>query len=184
MGRVLTKDIFDLYLSDLRPRKQQKWYKRWKYHKVVVKMLEDIEFGRVLELGADYISVISDSDIMDAQGKFPQQRTIEKKYDHNAMDVPWPVEDNKYDLFIALQVWEHLGSHISGNHENAFREVMRISNMAILSVPYKWKTNNKDSGHGNIDDDVLSRWTLNLEPFKQKVVTSGGRKRKIVFFKF
>lgn len=58
------------------------------------------------------------------------------RYLHDATITPCPIEDKAYDLLIALQVWEHL----EGKQQDVFKEVMRVSKMAILSFPYKWKT--------------------------------------------
>lgn len=42
---------------------------------------------------------------------------------HDATKIPWPVSDKAFDMFMSLQVWEHLGS----SQADAFREVKRIS---------------------------------------------------------
>ena len=85
---------------------------------------------------------------------FPQDLT----YLWDARNTPWPIEDKKYDLFIALQVWEHLGD----KQGDAFREVMRISRMAILSFPLGW--NCPGDCHHNITKEKISEWTLNMKP--------------------
>jgi hypothetical protein len=41
------------------------------------------------------------------------------------------VADNAYDLFVALQVFEHLGT----SQREAFREVRRVARHAIISLP-------------------------------------------------
>jgi len=187
MSRLLTRETFDFYLSDHSRRKRNAWNNRWGYHKAVVNMLKDVQFDRVLELGCNAVSIVNDSDCMYIGGMFPQKRHIENKYEHNAIDTPWPMADKQYDLFIALQVWEHLGGRQSGNHQKAFAEVMRVSKMAILSFPYKWiarRAKDKNKGHADINNEIISQWTLNAEPFKQLVVRPSNHRRKILFFKF
>ena len=71
---------------------------------------------------------------------------------------PWPINDKQYDLFIALQVWEHLGNKQS----RAFREAIRISKAVILSFPYKWncpKNNANYPEHHEVDEELIGDWT-------------------------
>ena len=66
-------------------------------------------------------------------------------------------------MFIALQVWEHLGNKQS----RAFREVMRISRSAVLSFPYDWdcpKGNANYPEHHRIDEELIGDWTLGVRP--------------------
>ena len=111
-----------------------------------------------------------------------------KEYLHDATKIPWPIIDKEYDMFIALQVWEHL----LGKQKEAFREVMRISRMAILSFPYMWdcpKDNANYPEHHMIDEKIIADWTLNIEPIKVvKILRTGERVSKgpriIYFWKF
>ena len=111
-----------------------------------------------------------------------------KIYYHNATEKPWPIGDKEYDLFLALQVWEHL----SNKQTRAFREVIRISKMAILSFPYKWeipKENANYPEHHQIDEELLEDWTFNIKPERIIKVPGTGDKiskgpRIIYFWKF
>ncbi len=122
-----------------------------------------------LELGATVQSLVIDGDRM---GK----NRIEKP-DHlwNVFDIPWPIRDKQYDIFIALQVWEHL----KGKQVEVFKEVPRTSNWAILSFPYKWQGN---SSHSKITKKKIKKWTHPYLPFsKPRIVRN---KRIIYLFKF
>ena len=98
-------------------------------------------------------------------------------------------KDNKeYDMFIALQVWEHL----VGRQREAFNEVMRISKMAILSFPYMWNCPEDNANypeHHMIDEKIISEWTLGVEPMKIVKIPRTGEKvskgpRLIYFWRF
>ena len=83
---------------------------------------------------------------------------MEQVYIHYAAEKPWPVVDKQYDLFIALQVWEHL----SNNQSRAFREVMRISKAVVLSFPYNWdcpENNANYPEYHDIDEELIAGWT-------------------------
>lgn len=155
---------------------------RWPYFKEVINILKKEQFNSVLELGPgrERKTIVHDSDIMDFN--FKSSPFI--KYNWDATKIPWPIEDSKYDLFIALQVWEHLGN----KQKEAFREVIRISKMAVLSFPLNWDTAG-DIHHG-ITKEKISEWTLRIKPIKKIKVpalsknTRLNRSRIIYFFKF
>lgn len=156
-------------------RKQDPYYRkgRWRYLKEVIGIITKESFNSVLELGAYKQPIVHGSDIMDVHPHLPNLT-----YLHDATKIPWPVEDSKYDLFIALQVWEHL----KDKQKEAFKEVIRISKMAILSFPLNW--NCPGNYHHNITEEKISEWTLHINPVKKIKVDIRTRERIIYFFKF
>ena len=54
---------------------------------------------------------------------------------HDATATPWPIPGGRYDLFVALQVFEHLGT----SQRAAFAEVRRVARHAIISLPIEWE---------------------------------------------
>ena len=148
---------------------------RWPYYRICLDLVSQASLSllpeaSVLELGPWKLPLIHGSDTMDKADWLE-----EVTYRHDATVIPWPIEDSKYSLFIALQVWEHL----EDKQVDAFKEVMRISSMAILSFPYKWYSPGQISHH-NIDDEKISLWTCGVVP---KSVTKTGS-RVIYVFKF
>lgn len=139
---------------------------RWTYFQEVIKIVEDINPKRVLELGPALFTVVKDSDIMrkpemDHWGIPAKINATE--YLHDATICPWPIQDNAYDLFIALQVFEHLVDR----QAEAFQEVKRIARHAILSLPYKWDCpvdNANYPEHHMIDEDTILQWTKGEAP--------------------
>ena len=154
---------------------------RWGYFQTVINILERESFKNVLELGAYKTALVKGSDTMsiDEPGSYEAENPdptfkMKSTYYHDATKIPWPIGDKQYDLFIALQVWEHLG----GKQKEAFKEVMRISKMAILSFPFKWYC--PGDCHHNITREKIIEWTLGIRPVKIKGVGT----RIIYFFKF
>lgn len=165
---------------------------RWAYFSKVTEIIsEQNDINKVLELGPSFMPVVKDCDIMVKPGTDNWGRPITeapKEYNHDATVMPWPIIDKEYDMFVALQVWEHL----AGKQKEAFSEVMRISKMAVLSFPYMWDcpiNNANYPEHHMIDEKIIADWTLNIEPVKViKIPRTGERVSKgpriIYFWKF
>lgn len=156
--------------------KIDKYYQgREKYLGKVIEIINDqiigkgLPFNSVLELGPYKLPIVEGADVMDKNINL-----VDIKYKQDATKIPWPIKDKAYDLFIALQVWEHLGNR----QKEAFKEVMRISKMAILSFPYKWTVGHQN--HLGIDEKVISEWTLGVKPVFTEIVS----RRAIYFFIF
>ena len=139
---------------------------RWDYFKVVIDIVNRLKPQSVLELGPGQHTIVKLCDVMlkpqdDAWGR-PLNPTSQVIL-HNATEKPWPVADKQYDLFIALQVWEHLDNKQS----RAFREVMRVSRAAILSFPYLWDVPTESRNypaHHLVDEELIGDWTLQAPP--------------------
>ncbi|MEN8904828.1 MAG: hypothetical protein ABF289_02600 [Clostridiales bacterium] len=171
---------------------------RWEYFKEVLKILENYknEIKMVLELGPSLMPIVKNSDLVinprEDQFGTPTELNV-KKYSFDATTKPWPIKNKQYDMFIALQVWEHLDNKQS----RVFREVIRISKMAILSFPYKWNDQGDEKllekpgyrAHFDIDKELISDWTLGIKPKKIIEIPRTGTKiskgpRIIYFWKF
>ena len=142
------------------------WDKRWNYISVVIDFLKTIELKTSLELGTNGLNLISTSDTMGIDG--------DPTYLHD-VTKPFPIKDKQYDIFIALQVFEHL----EGNQRAVFREVMRTSKKALLSFPLEWHCP-KDPIHHELTHKHFKEWTLNIEPKKKWVC----RTRAFYYFEF
>ncbi|MDR1693037.1 MAG: hypothetical protein LBR72_06720 [Oscillospiraceae bacterium] len=149
-----------------RPREEY-YIGRWAYIQKVIEMVKEINPRSVLELGPALFTVVKGSDIMrkrevDMWG-IPSNTNV-TEYLHDATKTPWPVE-KKYDLFIALQVFEHLVD----SQAQAFMEVKRIAKSAILSLPYQWDCpidNANYPEHHMIDENTILEWTNGEAPQK------------------
>jgi hypothetical protein len=145
------------------------WYNgRWSYYGPAIEMIKTIKYESAIELGPGKLTMIKNCDVMvkpddDFWGK-PDSSEHNIIF-HNATEKPWPIINRKYDLFIALQVWEHLNN----KQCLAFREVKRISKKALLSFPYMWDCPKNDPNypeHHMIDKEIIGDWTLNIKPKK------------------
>ena len=145
------------------------WQERWKYMLIVAKYLTEWDVDSMLELGCRGVPISTDSDTMDIVG----EPTIK----HDATVTPWPIEDKRYEAFVATQVWEHLGT----SQVFAFKEVMRISRVAILSFPLNWHGSSMPE-HNDIDYAVIRKWTCGVNPIT--IVDVGRPTRSVWIWEF
>lgn len=154
---------------------------RWGFISEVISLLSGYKnIGLVLELAPGRLAVARNSDIMlrPGSGVFQPLNNIGNAYYHDAMTPPWPIKNKQYDLFVALQVWEHL----SPSQSTAFREVMRISKMAVLCFPYLWSKADKNDPQYMVDEKKITEWTCNVKPTKKVLVQdmNGNQTKRLI----
>ena len=184
--KVITKEEFDAMLAA-----DKYLTKRWGYIGKVAEIVNNEKPQTVFELGAYKRPIVLGCDTMGLDDGTYNDLT----YVHDATVMPWPIDDDKYDMFIGLQVFEHLDTdpknyEATGKQAEAFGEVMRVSRSAILSFPYKWTC--PGNHHHNITDETISEWTHGIEPDQiihdeNRIVTPRGIRnlsRVIYFWKF
>lgn len=104
---------------------------RWEYHGRVVNMVRAIEFKTILEIGTMGVKIWDDSDTLDCE-VYKEWRLIDRPtYIHDLEVLPYPIEDKKYDITIALRVFHHIKEDLS----LCLKELMRISSHVIWSLP-------------------------------------------------
>ena len=95
---------------------------------------------------------------------------------HDATVAPWPYADKQYDLFIALQVFEHLRDR----QPEAFLEVRRIARHAIISLPIDWVMSNPRNCHHQLSNERALSWFAPVVPTRV-VEGSAGRFKRLVY---
>jgi len=141
---------------------------RWEYFKEAIAIIHSQSFEGIVELGPGHMPLVKHSDVilnpLDDQFGKPNE-IYGNVHTFDATQKPWPIQDKTYDLFVALQVWEHLDN----KQTRAFREVMRIARAAILSFPYQWgggEEKPSHRAHRDIDWELINDWTLGIPPVK------------------
>ena len=153
--------------------------KRWGYSSVALaeaaRIIRDRDVRTALELGAPVKPILVGARVMDIKAR-PGLDPIVEVTVHNATRTPWPFDDKQFDLFIALQVFEHLGSAQSA----AFREVRRVSRHAILSLPIDWEMADASDPHHDLSEETVLSWFAPIEPTR---ILEGnpGRRRRVVY---
>lgn len=179
-------DIFlTKYHINLLSKKDSYYNVRWKYYNEVIQILKRLSIGgetvhnkKILELGPYKSPLIEGSDVMDITNDYVSDYPLRCNnfYEHDCSKIPYPVKD-KYDLIVACQVLEHLG--IYGEQKNIFNEFERISDMALISLPYKWFSPSMRDHH-MIDEKVIDYWADGRVPVFSKIVD----KRIIRIYRF
>ena len=98
---------------------------------------------------------------------------------HDATQVPWPIPDKTYDLFIALQVFEHL----EGEQADAFLEVRRVAlSRRTCSLPIDWTMADPTNAHHQLSDATVRSWFAPVEP--TRIVTGNAAPAKRLLYVF
>lgn len=165
---------------------------RWAYLEKVGQIVTESKPQSVLELGPSFLTIVKDCDIMylpDIDTWGIPEIINGKSYAHDARMIPWPIDDKYYDMFIALQVFEHL----DGKQKQAFQEAKRIAKSIVLSLPYKWKCPKDNThyypSHHMIDENVIIDWADGEMPEKIIYIERTGERiskgeRIICYWKF
>jgi len=140
-------------------------------------MILRLQLRSALELGPNVRPLIVGADVMDRIPR-PDVRSAGRFVLHDATVVPWPIVKRRYDLFVALQVFEHLGS----SQPAAFAEVRRIARHAIISLPIDWQMDDPRNPHHGISHDVVLSWFAPIVPTRVIVGNPGSRQRLIYTF--
>jgi SAM-dependent methyltransferase len=128
-----------------------------------------------LELGAPVRPIIVGADVMDIKARPELDPTVPMTI-HDATDAPWPVADKAYDLFLALQVFEHLRDR----QREAFREVRRVARHAIISLPIDWDMEDPRNCHHQISNERALSWFAPVTPTRV-IEGSGGKRRRLIY---
>lgn len=130
-----------------------------------IKLMDNIK--TTLELGPYKSPIVEGGDVLDLTDDYLEDYPLKigNFYKHNGSVTPYPFEDKKYDLVIACQVLEHLGT----NQREVFKELCRISKKAIITLPYKWNTH--CDMHHMIDREIIDYWANGLKPFFEKIIS-------------
>jgi hypothetical protein len=158
------------------------YYKgRWRYTSVALaeaaKLIIRDDLRTALEVGAPVKPILTGAHVMDYRLREELDPGVEISV-HDATKVPWPFEDKQFGLFIALQVFEHLGQRQS----EAFGEVRRVARHAIISLPIDWDMGNPKNIHHMIPEERVLSWFAPVVPTRILEGNPGPKKRVVYVF--
>ena len=156
------------------------YYKgRWGYMSVALaqasKIIRRHGVRTALELGAPVRPILVGADVMDIKARPELDPTVNITV-HDATQAPWPVADKAYDLFLALQVFEHLREA----QPAAFREVRRVARNAIISLPIDWEMEDPRNCHHQIPEERVLSWFAPIVPTRV-IEGNGGKRRRMIY---
>jgi hypothetical protein len=154
---------------------------RWAYMSIALveagRLIKRRKLQTALELGAPVRPIIAGAHVMDYIAR-PELDPSVPVTIHDATVVPWPFQDKAYDLFLALQVFEHLRDQ----QREAFLEVRRIARHAVLSLPIGWAMEDPHNLHHLIPEERVLSWFAPVVPTRVLEATPGDRRRLIYVF--
>lgn len=140
-------------------------------------LIERHQLRTALELGPHLRSLVVGADVIDRVAQ-PDLVAVGKVVVADATVTPWPVGDDEYDLFVGLQVFEHL----VGKQQEAFREVRRVAKHAVISLPIDWVMKDPTNCHHQISHERALSWFAPTVPTRVEVGNPGPGKRLIYVF--
>ena len=151
--------------------------RRWQYQskatnagwRILSRCCESPQSARVLELGPYKHPLFIGSEVMESNIN-PDLTNAAGIVCHDARVVPWPFADKTFDMFVALQVFEHL----DGAQRAAFIEVRRVARNAIISLPIGWRPRALQdylNCHFHISHTTAMRW---FEPVGPSEILRGN----------
>jgi hypothetical protein len=121
--------------------------------RLVAELIAREDLTSALELGPHLRPLVTGADVLELTER-PVPEGARGLIVHNATSAPWPIEDRAYDLFVGLQVFEHLGDA----QRTAFAEVCRVARHAIISLPIDWVCKNPADSHHQISNERVLSW--------------------------
>ena len=154
---------------------------RWEYMSVASRIAGELidrhRLRTALELGPFMRPLIVGADVMDRR-EVPDLESEGSVVIADAKATPWPFTDDQYDLFVGLQVFEHLGTA----QNTAFGEVARVAKHAIISLPIDWTMPDPKNVHHQISHEKALSWFAPHVPTRVEVGNPGPKKRLVYVF--
>jgi hypothetical protein len=145
--------------------------------RIAERLIRERGLTTALELGPYLRPLIVGADVLDLSEQ-PDRLAEGRTIIHDATRLPWPIANAAYDLFVGLQVFEHLGSHQAA----VFREVRRVARHAILSLPIDWVMADATNCHHGLTEERVLAWFAPVVPTRIALGNGGHRKRLIYLF--
>jgi hypothetical protein len=130
-----------------------------------------------LELGPHARPIVTGADVLELDERDVPEGA-RRLVVHDARVTPWPFSDHAYDLFVGLQVFEHLGT----SQRAAFTEVCRVARHAIISLPIDWVLEDATDMHHGISNERVLSWFAPRVPTRIIEGNPGPRGRLIYVF--
>ena len=151
-----------------------------RYYREVVRLARKHvpQGGRVIDVGAHEAELLRELDWFDVRLAVDTRYVMPRKgVDTLVADFRDYDIDEPFDLVVCLQVLEHLP-----DPEPFARKLLRSGRTAIVSVPYRWPADARDTHmHDPVDERKLRDWT-GAEPVETCMVTD-GRERLIAVYR-
>lgn len=135
---------------------------RWEYHRAaadIVRMTRPASPRDVLEMGTMGVSIVEGSDTIDyaEKWKYPGQAPT---YLHDAREIPWPIGNKRYHVFVALRVFQHLWPR----QRECFLEARRIARHIVMVAPEKYEVDELRDTSAGITEAQLTEWNDGVPP--------------------
>lgn len=135
---------------------------RWDYYKSAidfVRMCKPISASEVLEIGARSVPIVKGSDTLEATGQWAGEG-VGMVYKHDLRQLPWPLADQRYEVVVALRVFQHLWPR----QRECFLEARRVGRNLVMVVPEQYEGAGAGVESTGITEEQLTEWNDGVPP--------------------
>lgn len=135
---------------------------RWDYYKSAidfVRLCHPISASEVLEIGARSVPIVKGSDTLEPTGQWAGDG-VGKVHQHDPKQLPWPLADHRYEVVVALRVFQHLWPH----QRECFLEARRVGRNLVMVVPEQYDGAAAGVESTGITEEQLTEWNDGVAP--------------------
>ena len=158
----LSRADFETSVSKVKKAHGKGGASRWVYHEAAVSFLRQVaptHPENVLEMGTMGFCVVQGSHTIDYAEKW-KVKGFAPTYLHDARQLPWPIPDKRYEVFIALRVFHHLYPL----QRECFLQARRIARNIIIVAPESYEVERLQDSSRGIPREAFTEWNDGIAP--------------------
>ena len=143
---------------------------RWDYYKSAidfVRLCKPASASDVLEIGAKGVPIVKGSDTLDPTGQWAggaggAGEGPGRVHRHDPKQLPWPLADRRYEVVVALRVFQHLWPQ----QRECFLEARRVGRNIVMVVPEQYDGAAAATGGAStgVTEEQLIEWNNGIPP--------------------
>jgi hypothetical protein len=135
---------------------------RWDYYKSAidfVRLCKPVTASEVLEIGARGVPIVKGSDTLEPTGQWAGEGNG-LAHRHDPGQLPWPLADRRYEVVVALRVFQHLWPR----QRECFLEARRVGRNLVMVVPEHYDGAAAGVESTGITEHQLTEWNDGVAP--------------------
>lgn len=135
---------------------------RWDYYKSAidfVRLCQPASASDVLEIGARSVPIVRGSDTLEPTGQWIGAG-VGVAHRHDPQQLPWPLVDKRYEVVVALRVFQHLWP----KQRECFLEARRVGRNLVMVVPEQYEGAAAGAESTGVTEEQLTLWNDGVAP--------------------
>ena len=137
---------------------------RWEYYKSAidfVRLCKPASGSDVLEIGAQGVPIVKGSDTLDPTGKWAGVgEGAGQVFHQDPKQLPWPAAEKRYEVVVALRVFQHLWPR----QRECFLEARRVGRNLVMIVPEQYDLPAAGGASTGVTEEQLTDWNDGVPP--------------------